>query len=67
MSRLKDHLIGLQEELEQEICNNKTMTLEQLMKKYSDQVPKAILTEIWENVEKKTWLYIPDAVGYIIN
>jgi predicted metal-dependent phosphoesterase TrpH len=54
MSRLKDHLIGLQEELEQEICDNKTMTLEQLIKKYSDQVPKAILTEIWENVEKNT-------------
>ena len=54
MSRLKDHLIGLQEELEQEICDNKTMTLEQLIEKYSDHVPKAILTEIWENVEKKT-------------
>ena len=54
MSRLKDHLIGLQEELEQEICDNKTMALEQLIEKYSDQVPKAILTEIWENVEKNT-------------
>ena len=63
MSRLKDHLIGLQEELEQEICDNKTMTLEQLIEKYSDQVPKAILTEIWENVEKNTWLYILYGIG----
>ena len=55
MSRLKDHLIGLQEELEQrDFVIIRTMTLEQLIEKYSDQVPKAILTEIWENVEKNT-------------
>jgi len=54
MSRLKDQLIGIQEELEQEICDNKTMTLEQLVEKYRDQVPKVILTKIWENVEKNT-------------
>ena len=63
MSRLKDQLIGIQEELEQEICDNKTMTLEQLVEKYRDQVPKAILTRIWENVEKNTWLYILDGIG----
>ena len=58
MSRLKDHLIGLQEELEQEICDNKTMTLEQLIEKYSDQVPKAILTEnLGERRKKYLTLY----------
>ena len=66
MSRLKDHLIGLQEELEQEICDNKTMTLEQLIEKYSDQVPKAILTRnLGERRKKYLTLYpIWYRIGY---
>jgi putative heme iron utilization protein len=50
MSRLKDHIIGIRQDIEQEIENKEITNFKQLKDKYGHIIDENLLKDIWDDI-----------------